>query len=181
MLRIQAFGYTGTPTVTITANGTGTPTATSTKSTKWTYADDFDSTPALVHWATDNGASDDELNIIVIDEDGEITGTAGTIIEKYEGVSKAPDAKDDVNQVTTTLIKLTTGLSGFDGQDTRYWTNGNCDLHFWWNRYGVMDAQDSQSRSLSGGVDDAPDAGDIQTGYDLFANDELVDISLSKL
>ena len=42
-----------------------------------------------------------------------------------------------------------------------------------------MDAQDvEQSRSLSGGVDDAPDAGDIQTGYDLFANDELVDISL---
>ena len=42
-----------------------------------------------------------------------------------------------------------------------------------------MDAQDAeQSRSLSGGVDDAPDAGDIQTGYDLFANDELVDISL---
>ena len=173
------FGYTGTPTVTLTVDGTGALTATATKSTKWTYADDFDATPSTSDWATNNGAKDDELNIIVIDEDGEITGTAGTIIEKYEGVSKASDAKDDVNQSNYYVNKINNGSAWIR------WA-GHVDTGANWGTattggttYDPMDAQDAeQSRSLSGGVDDAPDAGDIQTGYDLFANDELVDISL---
>ena len=173
------FGYTGTPTVTLTVNGTGALTATATKSTKWTYADDFDATPSTSDWATNNGASDDELNIIVIDEDGEITGTAGTIIEKYEGVSKASDAKDDVNQSNYYVNKINNGSSWIR------WA-GHVDTGANWGTattggttYDPMDAQDAeQSRSLSGGVDDVPEDGDIQKGYDLFANDELVDISL---
>ena len=37
----------------------------------------------------------DELHIVVIDEDGDISGVPGTILEKYEDLSKASDAKDD--------------------------------------------------------------------------------------
>ena len=173
------FGYTGTPTVTLTVNGTGALTATATKSTKWTYADDFDSTPSTSDWATNNGAKDDELNIIVIDEDGEITGTAGTIIEKYEGVSKASDAKDDVNQSNYYVNKINNGSSWirWAGHPTTGANWGTATTGG--TTYDPMDASDAeQSRSLSGGVDDAPEPGDIQTGYDLFANDELVDISL---
>ena len=173
------FGYTGTPTVTLTVNGTGALTATATKSTKWTYADDFDSTPSTSDWATNNGAKDDELNIIVIDEDGEITGTAGTIIEKYEGVSKASDAKDDVNQSNYYVNKINNGSSWirWAGHPTTGANWGTATTGG--TTYDPMDAQDAeQSRSLSGGVDDVPEDGDIQKGYDLFANDELVDISL---
>ena len=173
------FGYTGTPTVTITANGTGALTATATKSAPWTYKDDFDSTPSTSDWATSNGAKDDELNIIVIDEDGEITGTAGTIIEKYEGVSKASDAKDDVNQSNYYVNKINNGSSWirWAGHPTTGANWGTATTGG--TTYDPMDAQDAeQSRSLSGGVDDAPEDGDIQKGYDLFANDELVDISL---
>ena len=101
-------GYTGTPTVTITQTEQDACCYCN-KDTKWTYADDFDSTPGTSDWATDNGASDDELNIIVIDEDGEISGTAGTIIEKYEGVSKVSDAKDDVNQSNYYVNKINNG------------------------------------------------------------------------
>ena len=173
------FGYTGTPTVTISADGTGTPAATATKSTKWTYADDFDDTPGTSDWATDNGASDDELNVIVIDEDGGITGFAGTIIEKYANVSKASDARDDVNQSNyyPTVIN--------NGSKWIRWA-GHIDTGANWGTattggttYDPMDAQDAeQARSLSGGVDSTPVSGDITNGYDLFANDELVDISL---
>ena len=35
----------------------------------------------------------DELHIVVIDTSGEITGNAGTILEKHESLSKATDAK----------------------------------------------------------------------------------------
>ncbi len=34
------------------------------------------------------------MHIAVIDEDGSITGTAGTILETFESVSQANDAKD---------------------------------------------------------------------------------------
>ena len=34
------------------------------------------------------------MHIAVIDEDGTITGTAGTILETFEGVSQDHDAKD---------------------------------------------------------------------------------------
>ena len=33
------------------------------------------------------------MHIVVIDEDGSITGTAGEILETFEGVSQAHDAK----------------------------------------------------------------------------------------
>ena len=34
------------------------------------------------------GGSNDEMHIVVIDEDGSITGTAGTISRNFEGVSQ---------------------------------------------------------------------------------------------
>ena len=69
--------------ITITADGTGTPTATSTLATKWVHLDDFDSTPLTTTWASNNSALYDEVHVIVIDEDGAITGTAGTVLEKF--------------------------------------------------------------------------------------------------
>ena len=44
------------------------------------------------------------MHIVVIDEDGTITGTAGTILETFEGVSQAHDAKDDL--VIQTIIQM---------------------------------------------------------------------------
>ena len=42
-----------------------------------------------------------------------------------------------------------------------------------------MDTEDAQQTiSLINGLDDSPDTGDLQNGYGLFANDELVDVSL---
>ena len=38
------------------------------------------------------------MNILVIDVDGGITGTAGTLLERYVGVSKASDGKSDVGE-----------------------------------------------------------------------------------
>ena len=39
------------------------------------------------------GGSLDEMHIVVLDEDGGITGTAGEILETFEGVSQASDGK----------------------------------------------------------------------------------------
>lgn len=44
--------------------------------------------------AEKKGGSNDELHIVVYDANGEWTGTKGTILERYVGVSKASDALD---------------------------------------------------------------------------------------
>ena len=46
------------------------------------------------------------MHIVVIDEDGEITGVPGTILETYEGLSKLSDAKAD--EVQTTIVMFST-------------------------------------------------------------------------
>ena len=60
----------------------------------WKYSDEFnEKLPATSSSVEAHGASFDLLHAIVIDEDGEWTGTKGTVLERYESVSKASNAK----------------------------------------------------------------------------------------
>ena len=49
--------------------------------------------PTTTDFATDRGARNDELHILVIDGEGKISGNAGTVLEKHLGLSKAKDAE----------------------------------------------------------------------------------------
>jgi hypothetical protein len=70
--------------------------------TGWAYSSQFTGTPGTSSFTTAQGGSNDELHVIVVDEDGKITGTQGTVLEKYEYVSKASNAKDD-SAIQTTI------------------------------------------------------------------------------
>ena len=67
----------------------------------WEFYDQFDSAPATTTWLLDiqknrvTGTGNDEMHIVVVDADGLLTGTAGTILEKFEGVSKLKGAVTD--------------------------------------------------------------------------------------
>ena len=54
--------------------------------------------PGTSSFATANGGFRDEMHILVIDVDGKITGNAGTLLERYIGVSKAADSKSSVGE-----------------------------------------------------------------------------------
>ena len=54
--------------------------------------------PGTSSFATANGGFRDEMHILVIDVDGKITGNAGTLLERYIGVSKAVDGKSSVGE-----------------------------------------------------------------------------------
>ena len=54
--------------------------------------------PGTSSYASANGGFRDEMHILVIDIDGKITGNAGTLLERYVGVSKASDAKSSVGE-----------------------------------------------------------------------------------
>ncbi len=62
--------------------------------TNWTYNSSFDAAPGTSVHATGAGASNDEVHVAVIDSDGAISGTRGTVLETYPFVSLASDAKN---------------------------------------------------------------------------------------
>ncbi len=66
------------------------------------YATLFGSVPRTSDVCALAGGTNDELNIAIVDYDGKITGTEGEVLETYEGLSKAFNAR------------------GFDGRDIFY-------------------------------------------------------------
>ena len=150
--------------------------ANSTAYTGWTYKDQFTGVPGTSTYASTVGGSADEMHIIVIDEDGVITGVAGTILEKFAFVSQARDAK------------------AFDGS-TNYYKEviNSTSKYIWWMDHivGLADAGNAASGStftttttattvsLAGGADGTDlDVGDIDTGFQLFNDAETVDVNL---
>ena len=54
----------------------------------------LDFAPSTSPYAAERGALNDEVHVIVVDEGGNITGTRGSILEVFQGLSQASDAKD---------------------------------------------------------------------------------------
>ena len=64
----------------------------------WTYKGYFPGAPGTSTQAAAAGGSADELHVVVVDENGLFTGTAGTVVEKFAYLSKATNST--VNGVT---------------------------------------------------------------------------------
>lgn len=137
----------------------------------------FDSAPGTSTYASDRGGSNDEIHVVIRDKTGAWSGEIGTVLETFSHLSQASDAKnadgtnnyyvDVINEQSEYIWWATheTNLTdaGSEAAGTTFTTNG------------------SFSSSLANGVDDndALSSSVLQlNGYDLFANDEKVDISL---
>jgi hypothetical protein len=59
----------------------------------WTYKSSFDAYPSTSTYASNRSSTNDEMHIVVVDQDGDFTGTAGTVLERFPFVSQAADAK----------------------------------------------------------------------------------------
>ena len=55
------------------------------------------SKPTTNQWVANREGKDDAVHIVVVDDNGEVTGTQGAILERYISVSKALDAVSAVN------------------------------------------------------------------------------------
>jgi hypothetical protein len=58
----------------------------------WSYKSSFDRAPTTSAYATDNGASKDEVHVAVIDRTGSFTGTPGSVLETFPHLSAAKGA-----------------------------------------------------------------------------------------
>ena len=145
----------------------------------WEYYFQFSAPPTTTDDVSAAGGSNDEMHIAVIDEDGSITGTAGEILETFEGVSQAHDAKSS------------TGASNYyadviyNNSKYIYWIDHISTLSDGLGKTGqtfdntVGDAFVVSNTSLSGGTDDyAATNAEIATAYEKFNDTENVDISL---
>ena len=143
---------------------------------KWQYADTFGVAPGTSDYTTAAGGSGDELHIIIVDEDGKFSGgVANTVLEKYEFVSKASDAKfgDGSTNYYVNILN----------QRSRYvWWTGHAPGNSNWGTAAAGVTFDSVknpfSASLSAGADGTITTGAITTAYAYFANPDAIDISL---
>jgi len=143
-----------------------------------TYKGYFTSAPGTSDYANAAGSSNDEMHIVVIDRTGAITGSANTVLETYGFVSAASDAtingqSNYYKQVIFNNSKYIYAVDPVQYADTfDVWGMAAApQLDF-----GVVTS--NKKISLSGGHNIDPATGDIETGYDLFANKDTTDIAL---
>lgn len=149
--------------------------------TGWDFAAEFNSAPGTSSYVSGKSGSNDELHIIVIDEDGLFTGTAGTILEKFSYVSKASDAKksDGSNNYYKNVINNQSKYIYWMDHPT---AGTNWGVSAFGTNTTYANLTDVVDNSLSGGEDSAsPTDGDLQDGFALYQNAETYDISLIPL
>ena len=143
----------------------------------WKYWDQVRAAPGTSAYVTDKGGVGDEIHVVVSDEDGDITGTKGQILEVYEGLSRATDAKTESGESNWWINVMKT-------QSNYVWAK---------NAYGLaanttaaastaLTTDNAIYDSLKLGTDSAAEGSmslaDISAGYDMFKSAEDVDISL---
>ena len=165
---------TGAPTTEDLGGSSTLDVAGGTLKRNWEFFEFFDRAPGTSDYVTNAGGSADEMHIVVVDEDGDITGTSGQVIERFSNVSKATDAladdgtanyyKEVINQRSSWLwwASDVNGVTSAAGTTTFTESTSN-----------------PQTVSLSGGGDgSAPSNAQIIAGYDHFKSAEDVDVSL---
>ena len=146
----------------------------------WEYYFQFSNAPTTSDDVLAAGGSLDEMHIVVLDEDGGITGTAGTILETFEGVSQAVDAKSaqgNSNFFADVIYSQSKFVYVMDHETTLANSGSAKKGQTFDNAQG--DAFVVKTYSLASGTDDyAATNGEIATAYEKFSDTDAVDLSL---
>jgi hypothetical protein len=147
----------------------------------WPYKNYFDSAPGTSAYVSSVNGANDEMHIVVVDEDGLFSGTAGSILETYPFVSKASDAKDSVgnsNYYKDVIWRKSKYVYWMDHPDitNTYSTWGTTSAGKTFAQLANVSA--IYSSSLSAGADGAPSTGNVQTAFSKFVDSDQIDVSL---
>ena len=144
---------------------------------RWRYYDLVDGAPGTSTYVSARSGSNDEIHVIVIDEDGGISGVPGSVLETYSKVSKASDAKSpqgDVNYYPTVIQNKSNYIFWMDHQstDNTGWGSVAANQSF-------AAAATPLSVSLDGGANGSTVTdGELKTAYEKFADADTVDVGL---
>ena len=161
--------------------------------------------PVDSNFSSSRSGGGDSLHVVVVDDDGSVTGIQGNILEKHTFLSKAKDSTADGNAPTRNYYKdylingsqyIFAGYNPSIGEDSYHGTSPAAtgfSTNFVPYTLGEgqwgQDAQGIQFAAIGnktytfgGGVDYsankgyATTLGDLQTSYQLFANDADVEV-----
>jgi phage tail sheath protein FI len=115
--------------------------------------------------------------VVVIDEDGLFTGTAGTVLETFAFASQGSDAKKSDGTSNYYVDVINTGSSYIRWMDhPTSLSNAGSRID---TTSAIAGSTTAIENSLSGGSDDnAPTTAEILAGHDLFEDGDTVDVNL---
>ena len=173
---------TGSNTITIVRHPSGTGGLQRTLTNgcnvrrRWRFYDQVSGAPGTSPYASARSGVNDEIHIIVVDEDGVITGTQNTVLEVYSKLSKASDAKSpqgDSNYYPTVILNKSKYI---------YWMDHNAGGSNWGSAASGVTftaVTTPTATSLQSGSDgSAITNAQKKTAYEKFLDSETVDIGL---
>jgi len=145
----------------------------------WTYKNEFDAVPGTSTFANDAGASNDEIHMVVVDSDGEFTGTRGTVLERYPFMSVGTNAKntDGTTNYALDVVNARSDYVWMVGFDSNHSTAGAGT--------SIANGADFDPSSLTTATDFTFGKGDnsgalgtseFLSGYDLFEDKDIVEV-----
>lgn len=145
----------------------------------WEFYNSVDAAPGQSDYVANfgNTAAQDELHVVVVDEGGKFTGVPGTVLEVFQGLSRATDAKtaDGAGKYYVDVINLNSNYVWWANHRTGAAANTAANIASSSNVEPV-------SLQFAGGLDGADEAtiaiAALAAGYDMFASAEDVDVSL---
>ena len=143
---------------------------------RWQYYDLVSAAPGTSPYTTDRGGSNDEIHVVVVDETGDITGKAGDVLEVYDSLSKASDAKTpqgDDNYYPNVI---------FNKSKYVYWLDHNSGGTNWGvggtgTTFTAVTAVSNVSLA-SGANGTAGTTAQLKTAYEKYTDAETVDVNL---
>jgi hypothetical protein len=145
----------------------------------WENFNLFDAAPGISTWQSLNGNTSavDEVHVVVSDEDGLFSGSPGTVLEVFQGLSRATDAKNDDNSVNyyKTVINESSNYVWFANDRAGAISNTALNVV---NSTNYTPTSISMKQGADGLDESNATLAVIGGAYDLFVSPENVDISL---
>jgi phage tail sheath protein FI len=143
---------------------------------RWRFYDQVSGAPGTSPYATARSGSNDEIHVIVVDEDGVVTGTQNTVLEVYSKLSKASDAKTPQGE-SNFYPNVIYNKSKFI-----FWMDHNTQGSNWGNAASgttFTAVTSPTATSLQNGSDgSAITVAQKKTAYEKFLDSETVDVGL---
>lgn len=126
---------------------------------EWEFAKNFTKAPGSSPDALANSSSLDEMHVVVQDEDGQITGIVGEILELYEGLSMASNAKDPEGNSNYYVDKIRYN------SDYIFWTNHNSNTSEAGSTFAAAgSAFDTHALPITESFDDGTEGSNLTSG-----------------
>ena len=154
--------------------------------------------PGTSSFASARGSRFDEVHVVVVDDSGDITGNAGTILEKHLNLSKASDAEFSVGAPSywrkyigensenifagsgPSGLTTTAYSSGFSQTTDNTWDQPANGIKFGSSGSTTLTLANGLNYNGQTGLTTAgaltATVGDLSTGYDIFANSEEYEV-----